>query len=255
MIKTISFRTRLLAGDPLVGSWLKTPSPIVCDIMAMAPLDCLCLDAEHAPFDRATIDACLASLRAGDMPALVRPPSAAPEHILNALDCGAAGIVAPHVRSPHEAERLARVSRYGPGGRGFAGSSRAAGYGAGSMIKTLADAAAQTVVIAQIEDVEAVEAIDEIARVDGIDCLFVGRIDLTVALGAPGPDAPDVVAAVSKICAAGARHGRRVGMFVGDLAELATWRAEGASLFILKSDHAFLLEGARGLRSVFDRSA
>lgn len=255
MIKTSGFRARLLAGEPLIGSWLKTPSPIVCDVMAMTPLDCVCLDAEHAPFDRAAIDACLSSLRAGNMPALVRPQSAAPEHILNALDCGAIGIVAPHVRSAREAEQLARVSRYGPNGRGYAGSSRAAGYGSGTMATTLADAALQTVVIAQIEDVDAVMAIDDIARVEGVDCLFVGRIDLTVALGAPGPEAPEVVSAVAEICAAGMRRGRRIGMFVGDMTEIPKWRAAGATLFILKSDHAFLLDGAKALRSTFDRSA
>ncbi|HBK90386.1 MAG TPA: aldolase [Parvularcula sp.] len=253
--RTSSFRSRLLAREPLIGAWVKTPSPIVADVLGLTGLDCVCIDAEHAPFDRLSIDACLSSLRASDMPALVRPPSSAPEHILNALDCGAVGIVAPHIRSREEAEGLSAACRYGAGGRGFAGSSRAAGYTTRPMSEHLKRSNAETAVIAQIEDLEALRDIDAIAGVEGVDCLFVGRIDLTVALGAASPTDDVVIDAVQLICTAGISHQRPVGMFVGDLNEIPRWRKAGASLFILKSDHAFILEGARALRTDFERLA
>ncbi len=248
------FRNRLLAGEPLIGAWIKTPSHIIAEVMALTPLDCVCLDAEHAPFDRSALDASLCVLAQSDMAGLVRIPSAAAEHALAALDCGAAGVVAPHIRSADEAAALVSACRYGPGGRGFAGSSRAARYGLRTMAENLERAAAATSVIAQIEDVEAVERIDDIVAVDGIDCLFVGRIDLTVAMKAESPSAPEVVAAVERVCASAKAEGRRVGMFVADLAEIPHWIGAGASLFILKSDHAFLLDGARGLRRTFDQA-
>jgi 2-keto-3-deoxy-L-rhamnonate aldolase RhmA len=113
----------------------------------------------------------------------------------------------------------------------------------------LADSAAQTVVIAQIEDLEALDALEEIAAVDAIDCLFVGRIDLTVALGASHPGDDVVVQAVEQICRVGRDAGKPVGMFVGDLDEVPHWRDRGASLFLLSSDHGFLLQGAAGLVS------
>lgn len=68
--------------------------------------------------------------------------------------------------------------------------------------------------IAQIEDVEAIGQVEAIAATDGIDALFVGRIDLTVALGASSPDAPEVIAAVNRVVAAGLAADRPVGMFV-----------------------------------------
>ena len=111
----------------------------------------------------------------------------------------------------------------------------------------MADSAAQSVVVAQLEDVDALGSIDEIASVEGIDCLFVGRIDLTVALGASSPADPQVVSAVERICRAGADAGRPVGMFVGNLDEVPRWQAAGASLFLLSSDHGFLLQGAAGM--------
>lgn len=245
--KTASFRRRLLAGDPLIGTWVKTPSSIVCEVLGATDLDTVCLDAEHAPFDRLQLDGCLSVLRPADMPALVRVPSAAPEAILNALDCGATGVVVPHVKSVASAEAVARAARYGAGGRGYAGSSRASGYGAVPMADYLAQAAAETTVIAQIEDLDAMDVLDEIAAVDGIDSLFIGRIDLTVAMGAASPADPAVLDIVETICAAGRRAGRAVGMFVPDIAEVPRWRDAGATLFLLGSDQGFLKAGAQNL--------
>ncbi len=239
-------KARLAAGETIVGSFVKTPSPIVVEVLALTPLDCLCLDAEHAPFDRAAIDGCALAARAGGMDLLVRVPSAAPEHILNALDCGATGVVIPHVRSADEARAAVRASRYGAGGRGYAGSSRAAGYTTRSMPAHLA-ASSDTVVIVQVEDLEAVEDIDSIAQVEGVDALFVGRVDLTIAYGAKSQDDPRVLAAVEAVCAAGRSHGRPVGMFLARVEDVLLWREKGASLFLLGSDHGFMLDGARTL--------
>jgi staphyloferrin B biosynthesis citrate synthase len=240
------FKRRLADGEQLIGTWVKTPSPILVEVLSLTALDCLCLDAEHAPFDRLTLDSCLLAARAAGKPVLVRTPSAAPEHILNALDCGADGIVLPHIRSVEDARAAARASHYGPGGRGYAGSSRAAGYTTRTMAEHRARAR-DIAVIAQIEDPEAVEEIEAIAAVDGIDALFVGRADLSVAYGADNQDDPRVVAAVERICAAGVANGRPVGMFLARPGDAPQWREKGASLFLLGSDHGFLLAGATAL--------
>jgi 2-keto-3-deoxy-L-rhamnonate aldolase RhmA len=243
-----TFRDRVRAGDLLAGTWIKTPHPHIVEVLAFSPLDVLVLDAEHAPFDRRDLDACVMAAQAGGKPVLVRPASAAHEQILNALDCGADGVIVPHVRSADEARDVVRACHYVRGGRGFAGSSRAAGYTTLGMAKHRA-AASNVVVIAQIEDVEAVEAINDIAAVEGIDALFIGRADLTISYGAQTPDDPVVVAAVERICEAGTSSGRRVGMFLGRVADVPMWRAKGASLFILQSDQEFVLAGAAALTS------
>ncbi len=242
-----ALKARLAGRETLVGTFVKTPSPIIVEVLSLSALDCLCLDAEHAPFDRSAIDGCVMAARSAGMDVLVRTPSAAPEHILSALDCGAAGVVVPHVRSAEEARAAVRAAHYGHGGRGFAGSSRAAGYTTRTMAQILEAASARTVVVVQIEDPEAIDAIDEIAAVDGIDCLFVGRADLTVAYGCSDQDDPRVVAAVEAVCAAGLRHGRTVGMFLARAEDAPGWIAKGASLFLLGSDHGFILAGAAAL--------
>jgi 2-keto-3-deoxy-L-rhamnonate aldolase RhmA len=245
------FKTRLASGAPLLGTFVKTPHPHVVEVLAGTGLDCLCLDAEHAPFDRRDLDAGIMAARAGGMPVLVRPASSAAHEILNALDCGADGVLVPHVRSAAEAEAVAASVHYGPGDglarRGYAGSSRAAGYGTRAIPDHLAASAATSVMIAQIEDLEALDEIDAIAAVPGIDALFIGRIDLTIALGCSSPDDPKVIAAVERILAACRAADRACGMFTPRPADVPHWQAHGASLFLLGSDHGFLREGVASL--------
>jgi 2-keto-3-deoxy-L-rhamnonate aldolase RhmA len=186
------------------------------------------------------------------MPSLVRVPSGTAEHVLNALDCGASGVVIPHVVSASQAEGLVKAAHYGAGGRGYAGSTRAAGFAGKAIRNHLQESAASTTLILQIEDLDALENIEAIAAVDGIDCLFIGRIDLTVALGADSPQDPQVVSAVERICKVARAANKRIGMFVPDAAEAQTWIERGASLFLLESDQVFLLRGAADLRKRFD---
>ncbi len=243
------FKARLVAGEPLLGTFVKTPHPSVVEVMTQTGLDCLCLDAEHAPFDRVDLDRGVLAARAGGIPALVRVASAAPHEILTALDLGAAGVVVPHIRSPEEAKSAVRACYYGAGGRGYAGGTRASGYVSPPIGERLVSTRAETSVILQIEDAEALEHLDAIAAVDGVDALFIGRIDLTVALGETDPKAPRVMAAVADILAAGRAAGRTVGMFTPDLTEIPMWRHQGASLFLLGADHAFIRAGAVRLRA------
>ncbi len=244
----VDFRTRLHAGELLAGTWVKTPHPHIVEVLALSPLDCLVLDAEHAPFDRTTLDLCIMAARAGGKPVLVRPASSSHEHILNALDLGADGVILPHIRDAIEANYAVQACHYRPGGshatsRGYAGSSRAAGYTTKGMARHRADAK-KVIVIAQIEDVEGVKNIDAIAAVEGIDALFIGRADLTIAYDAETPDDAVVVDAVDRIVAAGKAAGRTTGMFLGRISDVPMWRDKGASLFILQSDQDFLLQGA-----------
>lgn len=242
-----SFKDRLARRDLIVGTWQKTPSYVVAEVLAKSDLDVICLDAEHAPFDRSDLDAAVLACRANDMPVLIRTRSSAPERILNALDIGATGIVAPHIVDVAGARSLVRACHYGANGRGYAGSTRAADYTRVKMPQHLVNSKAATVVVAQIEDAEAVSNIAEIANEPGVDCLFIGRADLAVSYGATSAADPVVLEAAERVCVAAAAAGRSVGMFVPDLAEISLWRRLGVSLFILESDHTFLFRGAAAL--------
>lgn len=244
----MNLKARLANGDVLLGTFLKTPHPHLVEVLATTGFDCICLDAEHAPFDRRDLDMCILAGRARAFPTLVRLTHASDEQILGALDCGAEGVVVPHVKSAEQARAVAKASHFGPGGRGYAGSPRAADYGQIMMTTHQRASAARSIVIVQIEDLEALDEIDAIAAVEGIDALFVGRIDLTVALGCDNPDDPKVIAAVDAIVTACVKAGRRVGMFLPRASDVAQWRDKGVTFFLLGSDHSFMRAGAAALK-------
>ena len=125
---------------------------------------------------------------------------------------GATGIVVPHVLNGKEAAAIAKSAHYGRGGRGYAGATRATGYKAPQIGERLCEAEAQTVVIAQIEDVEALDHVADIAQVPGIDAVFIGRIDLTVALGETDPMCARVIDIVADIIRKASPHAA-VGLF------------------------------------------
>jgi 2-keto-3-deoxy-L-rhamnonate aldolase RhmA len=238
-------RARILSGDRLVGTFMKTPSHVTLEILMMTGLDFVCLDAEHAPFDRAALDACLAVARARDFPVLVRIADGAPGRILDVMDMGATGIVVPHVDGAARAEAIARAARFGAGGRGYAGSTRWAGYTAGSMPDLLARSAAETVVIAQIEEPEGVEAARAIAAVPGIDALFTGPADLSVAYGHDSMDNPDLPRAMAECGEACRAAGIGYVTWVPDAGVARAWAGHGFNVFVVASEHGWMLQGAR----------
>jgi len=238
------FRDKLMSGAPVAGTFLKTPAYQLVEVLAGSGLDCLCLDAEHAPFDRASLDACIAVGRALDFPILVRPGDGSPREVLQALDYGAAGIIAPHIDSVEKAEALARSARFGLNGRGYAGSTRWAGYGTRAMGEVL-DASAETIVIAQIEEPAGVDAAEGIAAVPGIDGLFLGPADLSVGYGHRSQASDDLTRAFDTVGTACRTHGKHYMTFVASPAQAAErLAAHGVTGFMLASEHSWMRAGA-----------
>jgi 2-keto-3-deoxy-L-rhamnonate aldolase RhmA len=249
---TATFRQRVIAREPLIGTFLKTPTSHATEIVGDAGFDFVVIDQEHAPFGRTTTDIALLAARAASMPALVRVPG--PEAILSVLDCGATGVLVPHVASADYARKIAALCRYRGGKRGFATSTRAGRYTAVPMWRHVAESDANTVVVAQIEDPEALDKIDAIASVDGVDSLFIGRGDLTAAFGDESKEPPTVRNAVERIAAAAQKAGKSISVYVGNATEAAWLKTLGASTFVLSSDQGFLRQGAlAALRDVREK--
>lgn len=242
-MRTENLRARILARDTLASTFVKTAEVTVVEVLATSGLDFIVLDAEHAGYDRGRLDACLAVARALDFPALVRIPSATAENVLMALDAGAVGVVVPHVDSVETAQALAKSAHFGRGGRGFAGSTRWAGFATRPMDDVLSQDS-QTIVMAQIEEPEGVEACEGIAAIDGIDALFAGPADLTVGYGHSSQDNPDLPAALERVGAACAANGKAFVSWVPDAAKAAEWQRYGMTGFVVASEHTWMRQGA-----------
>lgn len=192
-------------------------------------------------FVPAELDVLLAMATALDLPALVRMPEPSAAPIQAALDGGATGILVPHVDSATASADVVRWSHYGRRGRGYSGSTRAAGWGRRPIADVLAAAAEETVVVVQVEDASALDHLDELVAVPGIDAVFVGAADLTVSLDHDDVNDPTVQGAIDAIVIATRGAGVALAAYAADGAEAARWRSRGVTLMCEGSDQARLL--------------
>lgn len=239
------FRARLQNRDaPMLGTFVKTPGPQSVEIVGGLGFDFVVIDAEHAPFDRGRTEIALLAARASGVAAVVRVPSAQPDVLLGALDDGADGVLVPHILSPAHARDLVAACRYA-GARGFSNGCRAGGYGTRAQWSHIDAADRAVAVIGMIEDPQAVESIDAILAVDGLDGIFIGRADLSVAFGDRAAGAPQVREATLRILAAARAAAKPASLLVASAEEAREFSALGASAFVIASDQGFLRSAAQ----------
>jgi 2-keto-3-deoxy-L-rhamnonate aldolase RhmA len=246
-----SFRVRLRAGAPLVGSIVTLPLAGVAEIVADAGFDWLWIDMEHGPLDLLSVEAMLRAK--GAAAGIVRAPANDPVWIKRILDTGCDGILLPHVSSAAEARAAVDAAYYPPRGRRSFGVSRAHGYGP-RMHDYLASSPDETTVMVQIESRKAVEQIEAILATDGVDAAVIGPFDLSGSLGHLGEIThPEVQAAIEAVAKAGRTRGVPVGIFCGS-AELARgYLAQGFSPIAVGVDAMLLAAAARELRQSLAR--
>jgi 2-keto-3-deoxy-L-rhamnonate aldolase RhmA len=238
------FRQRFIAGDRLVGTFVKTPATHPIEILGAVGFEFVVIDEEHAPWDRVTIDGALLAARASGTAGIVRIAEPTAAKVLSVLDDGATGVLVPHVSSAAKAREIASACRYRGGRRGFSNTTRAGNYGAVGVWDHVKAQDDSVTFIAMIEDPEALDEIDAILAVEGLDGVFIGRGDLTVALGAPAMDAPVILDACNTIIAAARKAGKPVAMMVGNADDARRFGEMGATTFIVASDQTFMRQAA-----------
>jgi len=229
-----------------VGTFVKTTSPQIIEILGISGLDFAVLDAEHAPYDRAALDLSILAGRAAGLPLFVRVQDRSAAGLLSVLDMGAAGVVVPHVDTEQDAREVVAHCRYLGGDRGYSSSPRAAGYGALGMKQAIAHGD-RNVVVCQIESVAAAENAARIAAVPGVGAVFVGRADLALSMGLQDAQHPQVLEATRRVIRVALAAGTPVGMAVGTNAERDKYRALGVSWFVQGADQSLLRQAAQAI--------
>ena len=125
----IGLRARIEAGEPLVGTFLQSPSVAGAELVSGLGVDFVCVEGEHSGLGREQVQGLVAAAAVAATPALVRVSANAAVEIAAALDAGAAGVIVPRVDSAVEAAAAVRAARYPPAGTRGIGPSRATGYG------------------------------------------------------------------------------------------------------------------------------
>lgn len=238
------FRSRLIARAHLMGTFIKTPTTHATEILGTIGYDFVVFDQEHAPLDAGALDMMILAARASNVAGIVRVPEASPSMIQTVLDCGASGVLVPHVASAETARKIAAACRYKGGSRGFANTTRAGDFGGRGFAEHKQAQDGEIVCVAMIEDIEALYHIDEIVRVEGIDAIFIGRGDLTAALDAPSMTSEETMRVVEPIMAVARAAGMPVIALSPNRQDAERMTRLGASAFLVASDHGFMRQAA-----------
>lgn len=235
------------AGGVVVNGWLAIPSGFSAETMAHQGWDCLTVDLQHGVVDYQTAVTMLTAISTTATVPCVRAPWNEPGVLMKLLDAGAYALICPMVSTAADAERLVAATRYPPlGGRSF-GPIRALLYG-GADYPTHAND--EVVVFAMIETREGLDNLEDILRVDGIDGVYIGPSDLSLALGCrPTFDDvdPPVAEAIELVRAKTQEHGRIPAIHNGTPEAALRRIGMGFRFVTIASDARLMAAGAKSV--------
>jgi 4-hydroxy-2-oxoheptanedioate aldolase len=236
-----SFADRLRAREPLVGYWSALDAPVATERIARLGYDYVCLDGQHGYLGYPGMLGALLAVSSAGGTGLVRVEANDITPIGRALDAGASGVIVPLVDTAADAAAAVASVRYPPDGRRSFAANR-------SGLRP-AEANAVNVVIAMIETPGALSELDAICATPGLDGVYVGPSDLSLAVGGAYPMDPAVStefeSAVARVREAARAAGVAAGIHTPNGATAARRLAEGFTFASVASDLSHLEQAAR----------
>ncbi len=213
-------RAKFEAGEAAFGIWAGIPSSITAEVAAVAGYDYVCVDLQHGMSDEAMMVSMFHATQAGGAVPLARLAWNEPWLIMRALDLGAAGVILPLIDNAAEARKAVESCRYPPVGRRSYGPVRAE-LVMGSTAPD--DIGGDALCVAMIETREGIDNVEEIATTPGLDGLYIGPSDLSIAVGLPpgrlteelGEDRKPLADAIERIRQACSANGLVAGIHCG----------------------------------------
>lgn len=212
---------KLGEGKSVIGTFFEIGGSTAVECLGISGLDFLIIDSEHGPFD---VESTMSYIRSAELKGItpfVRVKNKNRDSILKMLDIGAQGIVIPCVETVEEVREIVEYGKYAPiGKRGFF-YGRVAEYGfseeASSVDKYFKSCNEKTMLIPQCETLGCLESIEEIVSIEGVDGIFIGPYDLSIAMGKTAQfKDPEFIAAVDRILRACKEAGKFAFIFTGN---------------------------------------
>lgn len=241
------FKTRVAAGEKLIGLWCSLTSATSVEALSTIDYDWFLLDMEHAPNELRDIVDQLRVLDSSTPCGFVRPPCNDRIIIKRLLDAGAKNFLFPYVQNVEEAQDIIRATRYAPDGvRGVSTAGRAAHYG--DYPNYLQTAADEIVIAIQIETTAAVQDLPAMLALADIDIVFFGPADLSADMGLLGqPEHPEVRATITACIKQVTAAGKMAGVLAPNIAIARAYYEAGAKFVAVGSDLACLRTQAKTL--------
>ena len=240
-------RTLWANDQAAVNGWLAIANSFSAETMAHQGWDTLTIDLQHGVIDYQAMVGMLQAISTTATVPIVRVPWLEPGIIMKTLDAGAYGVICPMVNTREEAQRFVAYTSYAPKGTRSFGPVRALLYG-GADYPTKAN---ETIVrFAMIETAQALDNLDAILSVEGLDAIYIGPSDLSLALGCkPTFDDvdPPVTQAIDHIVARAKAHGVQAGIHNGRSDVAKARIAKGFRFVTVSSDARLLAAGSQQL--------
>ena len=233
-------------------------TPGIGYIVKAAGCDFISFDMEHSGLEFETMRTVLRSAEAAGLATMVRPPSKQYQDISRTLDIGAEALMVQMVGTAEEAREIVAFMKYPPQGkRGVTVEYYYDRFAAGPVGPKLAAANEATALFALIENGQGVDNVDDIAAVDGVDCLYIGHVDLSADLGIPGEyDHPRMTEAINRVAEACRKHRKSFAWGVDTVGKLEDMRRLGADFITIGIDASLLRDAlAAGAEDVRRRTA
>ena len=238
-------RTLWSEDKAAVNGWLAIANSFCAETMAHQGWDTLTIDLQHGVVDYQAMVGMLQAISTTPTVPLVRVPWLEPGILMKTLDAGAYGVICPMVNTREDAQKLVAWTHYAPRGTRSFGPVRALLYGGADYPKHANDT---IVVFAMIETAQALDNLDAILSVEGLDAIYIGPSDLSLALGCtPTFDDvdPKAAQAIDHILARAKAHGVAAGIHNGR-PDVALQRiAKGFDLVTVSSDARLMAAGAQ----------
>jgi len=242
-------RTLWKNDQTAVNGWLAIPNSFSAEVMAHQGWDTLTIDLQHGLIDDAALVTMLQAISTTATVPVVRVPWLEPGIIMKSLDAGAYALICPMVNTREDAQKFVAWTNYAPKGTRSFGPVRASLYG-GADYPTAAN---ETLVrFAMIETAQALDNLDAILSVEGLDAIYIGPSDLSLALGCkPVFDDvdPPVAQAIDHILARATAHGVVAGVHNGRADTARARSAKGFRFVTLTSDARLLAAGSQQMLS------
>lgn len=173
-------RTIWANGGAVVNGWLAIANTFAAETMAHQGWDSLTIDLQHGVVDYQAAVSMMAAIATTQTVPVIRVPWLEPGILMKSLDAGAYGVICPMINTREEAQKLVAWTHYAPQGTRSFGPVRALLYGGADY----PEHANKTIVtFAMIETRQALDNLDSILSVEGLDSIYIGPSDLSLALG------------------------------------------------------------------------
>jgi 4-hydroxy-2-oxoheptanedioate aldolase len=246
-IPTFNLARALRAGETVFSGWCSLPYPIVAEIIGREGFAAVTLEAQHGLWDVNALLTGVAAVRQGGAAPVVRVPVADFALVSRALDFGAEGIIAPMINTAADARAFAAAAKYPPIGERSWGPHRVTSLaGLTDQSVYLREANDNVITLAMIETRTALGNLEAIVDTPGIDGLFLGPSDLSIALSdgkSLDPLSKDVERELDRIVAASQKAGKIPGAFCHTAERAAALEKRGMRFLAVMSDLAMLRAG------------